>query len=86
MLLVIGNVGAIDLYPFPRACHATGLKRDDVISGELQFGRGGRRQAQSDTLGVITDNMATKDDIKALDSNTNINTYQTVASLTTTRC
>ena len=50
MLLVFGHVSAIDLYPFPRACHASGLKWDDVIPRELQFGRGGGRQAQADAL------------------------------------
>ena len=52
MFLVFGHVGAIDLYPFPRACHATGLKRDDVISGELQFRRRGSRQAQPYALAI----------------------------------
>jgi hypothetical protein len=52
MLLVVGHVCAIDLYPFPCACHATGRKRDDVISGELQFGRRGHRQTQADALPV----------------------------------
>ncbi len=50
MLFVSGHVGAIDLDPFPGACHATGRERHDVISGELQFGRGGSRQAQADAL------------------------------------
>jgi hypothetical protein len=31
ILLVIGRLGAVDLYPFPRTCHAAGLKPDDVV-------------------------------------------------------
>ena len=50
MLLVIGHVSAIDLYPFPGTCHATRRKRHDVISRELQFGRAGSGQAQSNAL------------------------------------
>ena len=50
MFLVIGNVSAIELYPFPGTCHAAWRKRGDVVSRELQFGRGGSRQAQPDPL------------------------------------
>jgi len=48
ILLVLSCIGAVDLYPFPGAGHAAGLKRDNVASRELQFGRGGCGQAQSD--------------------------------------
>jgi hypothetical protein len=30
ILFVPGRLGAVDLYPFPRAGHTAGLKRDDV--------------------------------------------------------
>jgi hypothetical protein len=30
ILLVLSRIGAVDLYPFPRARHTAGLKRDDV--------------------------------------------------------
>ena len=30
ILLVLGRIGAVDLYPFPSAGHPAGLKRDDV--------------------------------------------------------
>ena len=50
IFLVAGRVCAIDLYPFPCACHATGRKGHNVISRELQFCRPGGRQAQSDTV------------------------------------
>ena len=30
VLLVLSRFGAVDLYPFPRASHTAGLKRDDV--------------------------------------------------------
>lgn len=30
ILLVLSRFGAVDLYPFPRAGHTAGLKRDDV--------------------------------------------------------
>lgn len=32
MLFVFGHVGAIELYPFPRACHAAGRERGDIVS------------------------------------------------------
>ena len=48
ILLVLSHIGAVDLYPFPSAGHTAGLKRDDVAPRELQFGRGGGGQAQSD--------------------------------------
>ena len=50
IFLVAGSVRAIDLYPFPCACDATGRKGHNVISRELQFRRPGSRQAQSDTI------------------------------------
>ena len=50
MLFVFGHVGAVELYPFPRAGHAAGRERDDVVPRELQLGRRGYGQAQSDTV------------------------------------
>ena len=44
VLLVFGRLGAVDLDPFPRARHAAGLERDDVVPRELQLGRGGDRR------------------------------------------
>src|SRR6266850_7582913 len=48
VLLVLGRVGAVDLYPLSRARRAARLKRDDVVPRELQLGRGSNGQAQSD--------------------------------------
>ncbi|SRR5712692_2712293 len=31
ILLVLGHLGAVDLYPFPRTCHTARLKRNDVV-------------------------------------------------------
>ena len=50
IFLVAGRVCAIDLYPFPCACHATGRKGHNVISRELQLRRPGSGKAQSDTI------------------------------------
>ncbi len=47
ILLVVGRIDPVDLYPFPRACHPAGLKRDDVVSRELELRRGGNGQSQS---------------------------------------
>ena len=35
ILLVVGDIGAIDLYPFPGTGHTAGLKRDNIVPGEL---------------------------------------------------
>jgi hypothetical protein len=31
ILLVLGHLGAVNPYPFPRTCHTAGLKRYDVV-------------------------------------------------------
>src|SRR5256885_1608939 len=48
ILLVVGRILAIDLYPFPRARHTAGQKRHDVVPRKMQLGSGGGGQAQSD--------------------------------------
>ena len=50
VFFVIRDVSAIDLDPFTGARNPTRLKRHDVISGELQFGRRGHRQTQADAI------------------------------------
>jgi hypothetical protein len=50
MLLVIRRIGAIDLNPFPRGGDTTRRERHHVVPGEMQFGRRGNRQPQSDPL------------------------------------
>ena len=69
MLLVFGRLGAIDLYPFPGTCHTAGLKRDDVVPRELQFGRGGNGQAQSDAVAADAGEHLVADEVgvKAVD-------------------
>jgi hypothetical protein len=47
IVLIVGRIFAVDLYPLPRACQTSGLKRNYVVPGKLQFRRGGDRQAQS---------------------------------------
>ena len=47
ILLVVGCIDPVDLYPFPRACHPAGLKRDDVVPREQELRRGGNGQSQS---------------------------------------
>ncbi len=48
VLLVVGRVGAVDLYPFPRALQTAGSKGNDVVPRELELGRDGNGQAQPD--------------------------------------
>ena len=50
ILLVVGRIGAVDLYPFPSACDTTGLKWNDVVPRKLQFRRSGDRQPQSNAV------------------------------------
>src|SRR5438093_13383441 len=50
VLLVIGSVRAVDLDPFPGGAKTARLKRDHVVPGELQLGRGRRGQAKSDVV------------------------------------
>ena len=45
ILLVVGRIGAIDLDPLSRACHAARLERNEVVLRKLQFRRDGNGQA-----------------------------------------
>lgn len=69
IFLVLGRLGAIDLYPFSRTCHAAGLKRNDVVPRELQFGRSGHGQAHSDAVAADAGEHPVADEIgvKAID-------------------
>jgi hypothetical protein len=46
VLFVIRRISAIDLYPFPGAGEPARLKRDNIVSRELQFRCNGGRQPQ----------------------------------------
>ena len=48
ILLVVSRIGAVDLYPLPRARHPARLKRHDVIPRKLQVRGGSDGHAQSD--------------------------------------
>src|SRR5947207_2793065 len=50
ILLVVGCIGAVDLYPLSRACHPAGLKRNDVVPRKPKLRRRGDGQAQSNPI------------------------------------
>ena len=63
ILLVVGRIGAIDLYPFPGACDTSGLKWNDVVSRKLQF-RGSRdRQPQSNPVAANASEHLVSDEV-----------------------
>ena len=50
ILLVVGRIGTVDLYPFPRAGHAGGPKGNDVAPRELELRRCCDGKANSDSV------------------------------------
>ncbi len=50
ILRVVGRVDAVYLYPFARARHPPGLKRNDMATRKRQFRRRGDRQPQSNAV------------------------------------
>jgi hypothetical protein len=63
ILLVVGRIDPVDLYPFPRACHPAGLKRDDVVSREQELRRGGNGQSQSNPFAANAGKHHIRDEI-----------------------
>jgi hypothetical protein len=70
ILLVLGRIGAVDLYPFPRTHQAGGLELDDVRPRELQLSRGRDGQAQSDAAAADAGEHSVADEVgvEAVDS------------------
>ena len=69
IFLVVGCVGAIDLYPLARTGQRAGPERDDVAVGEFQFGCRSRGQAKSDAVTADAGEHAIADEVgvKAVD-------------------
>jgi len=63
ILLVVGRIGAVDLYPFPSACDTTGLKWNDVVPRKLQFRRSGDRQPQSNPVAANASEHLVSDEV-----------------------